>query len=138
MRCRPATSDARQTEVSYAYTPQSTAPIFPACTRLPCRRFQLNCVFVVFFQAEDGLRDIGVPGVQTCALPIFANLQSGSGTAAHVEDHHSANPLQRNRTGQGHLDDARFLGIPCYSKCFTERAGLGVSHSCSARIVSKS
>src|SRR5947209_18381047 len=25
-----------------------------------------------FFQAEDGIRDIGVTGVQTCALPIFA------------------------------------------------------------------
>src|SRR3712207_3709092 len=26
---------------------------------------------VIFFQAEDGIRDIGVTGVQTCALPIF-------------------------------------------------------------------
>src|SRR3712207_9040450 len=25
----------------------------------------------VFFQAEDGIRDIGVTGVQTCALPIW-------------------------------------------------------------------
>src|SRR3712207_9540285 len=25
-----------------------------------------------FFQAEDGIRDIGVTGVQTCALPIWA------------------------------------------------------------------
>src|SRR3712207_2965387 len=28
------------------------------------------CYFF-FFQAEDGIRDIGVTGVQTCALPIF-------------------------------------------------------------------
>src|SRR5215203_3273548 len=27
-------------------------------------------VFCFFFQAEDGIRDIGVTGVQTCALPI--------------------------------------------------------------------
>src|SRR3712207_9464196 len=27
---------------------------------------------VFFFQAEDGIRDIGVTGVQTCALPISA------------------------------------------------------------------
>src|SRR5258707_4624621 len=27
-------------------------------------------LFVFFFQAEDGIRDIGVTGVQTCALPI--------------------------------------------------------------------
>src|SRR3712207_7081879 len=32
-----------------------------------------------FFQAEDGIRDIGVTGVQTCALPISAweTLESG-------------------------------------------------------------
>src|SRR3712207_8706760 len=27
-------------------------------------------LFIFFFQAEDGIRDIGVTGVQTCALPI--------------------------------------------------------------------
>ena len=31
------------------------------------------CFF--FFQAEDGIRDIGVTGVQTCALPIKAILK---------------------------------------------------------------
>src|SRR3712207_2977771 len=30
--------------------------------------------FFFFFQAEDGIRDIGVTGVQTCALPIFNQL----------------------------------------------------------------
>ena len=29
------------------------------------------CVYGFFFQAEDGIRDIGVTGVQTCALPIL-------------------------------------------------------------------
>src|SRR2546430_9469357 len=28
------------------------------------------CAHVVFFQAEDGIRDLTVTGVQTCALPI--------------------------------------------------------------------
>src|SRR2546430_5354650 len=28
-------------------------------------------VFFFFFQAEDGIRDLTVTGVQTCALPIF-------------------------------------------------------------------
>src|SRR5258707_7700744 len=27
--------------------------------------------YYFFFQAEDGIRDIGVTGVQTCALPIY-------------------------------------------------------------------
>src|SRR3712207_797992 len=34
-----------------------------------------------FFQAEDGIRDIGVTGVQTCALPIF--LSGGSVWKGH-------------------------------------------------------
>src|SRR2546429_6990728 len=37
----------------------------------------MRCVsFFFFFQAEDGIRDVAVTGVQTCALPIyFTNLQ---------------------------------------------------------------
>src|SRR3712207_9484164 len=31
----------------------------------------------VFFQAEDGIRDIGVTGVQTCALPIYPQRPTG-------------------------------------------------------------
>src|SRR5258707_8106502 len=30
----------------------------------------------IFFQAEDGIRDIGVTGVQTCALPISPHLRT--------------------------------------------------------------
>src|SRR5437764_9665807 len=30
-----------------------------------------SCVVCFFFQAEDGIRDTSVTGVQTCALPIF-------------------------------------------------------------------
>src|SRR5699024_5557614 len=29
-----------------------------------------NIIFIFFFQAEDGIRDRNVTGVQTCALPI--------------------------------------------------------------------
>src|SRR2546430_10878663 len=31
----------------------------------------LVILFFFFFQAEDGIRDLTVTGVQTCALPIF-------------------------------------------------------------------
>src|SRR2546430_8380564 len=31
-----------------------------------------------FFQAEDGIRDLTVTGVQTCALPIFDALDAGA------------------------------------------------------------
>src|SRR5256712_7619571 len=33
--------------------------------------------FFFFFQAEDGIRDLIVTGVQTCALPIFAGQRGG-------------------------------------------------------------
>src|SRR2546429_2144260 len=36
----------------------------------------LMCLFCFFFfQAEDGIRDVAVTGVQTCALPIFSGAQ---------------------------------------------------------------
>src|SRR2546429_9517255 len=31
---------------------------------------------IFFFQAEDGIRDVAVTGVQTCALPIFFRLEA--------------------------------------------------------------
>src|SRR5258707_3051947 len=33
--------------------------------------FSMAALLIFFFQAEDGIRDIGVTGVQTCALPIY-------------------------------------------------------------------
>src|SRR6266550_8808691 len=32
---------------------------------------QSVALYFFFFQAEDGIRDVAVTGVQTCALPIF-------------------------------------------------------------------
>src|SRR3712207_8732073 len=37
---------------------------------MSCLRSSQIDAFFFFFQAEDGIRDIGVTGVQTCALPI--------------------------------------------------------------------
>src|SRR3989449_6915061 len=34
--------------------------------------------FLFFFQAEDGIRDVAVTGVQTCALPILRSGSSGT------------------------------------------------------------
>src|SRR3989442_4445165 len=49
-------------------------------TYVPTSLFSIN--FFFFFQAEDGIRDADVTGVQTCALPISiieSNLLSGAG-----------------------------------------------------------
>src|SRR3989441_2857932 len=37
--------------------------------------------FFFFFQAEDGIRDKLVTGVQTCALPIYLSLDDQAGDA---------------------------------------------------------
>src|SRR5256884_2978037 len=43
-------------------------------------------VFFFFFQAEDGIRDVAVTGVQTCALPI---LLCAIGSSTGTEDQRS-------------------------------------------------
>src|SRR2546429_3597150 len=37
----------------------------------------ISCTF--FFQAEDGIRDVAVTGVQTCALPICCRVSTQGG-----------------------------------------------------------
>src|SRR5689334_23970328 len=37
--------------------------------------FYIFFIFFFFFQAEDGIRDGTVTGVQTCALPIYAGVE---------------------------------------------------------------
>src|SRR3989454_2283107 len=41
--------------------------------------------FFFFFQAEDGIRDYKVTGVQTCALPIFTDESFTYGTYPDIE-----------------------------------------------------
>src|ERR1039457_6436916 len=36
--------------------------------------------YCIFFQAEDGIRDYKVTGVQTCALPIYLLVEGGAST----------------------------------------------------------
>src|SRR2546429_4572218 len=44
-----------------------------------------NCsVVFFFFQAEDGIRDVAVTGVQTCALPIFGVTVPSGATTGNV------------------------------------------------------
>src|SRR2546429_6661980 len=55
--------------------------------------------FFFFFQAEDGIRDVAVTGVQTCALPILMgnpifvetmNAMGGNGVAMGFNELYSA------------------------------------------------
>src|SRR5256886_7420893 len=67
-----------------------------------------NCFFF-FFQAEDGIRDLTVTGVQTCALPICVGV-GGKGTGASGEFACSA-------------------GWPCFQTGGACWAGAGFAHA---------
>src|SRR5437870_7185053 len=45
---------------------------------------KLTSIFFFFFQAEDGIRDGHVTGVQTCALPIWPRRARGRGRPART------------------------------------------------------
>src|SRR2546429_2768532 len=50
---------------------------------------------VFFFQAEDGIRDVAVTGVQTCALPICESFEFlvGGELLAHLRNKRRTNEL---------------------------------------------
>src|SRR2546430_11112702 len=49
-------------------------------------RVQDTLFMCFFFQAEDGIRDLTVTGVQTCALPISASLEDRTLDLLHPVD----------------------------------------------------
>src|SRR2546430_3139661 len=73
--------------------------------------FYFLCFF--FFQAEDGIRDLTVTGVQTCALPISRHrpqserVASGAACLAHLTDaycvtgHEDSHRTIARRAGRG-------------------------------------
>src|SRR3712207_7711723 len=64
-------------------------------------RSSLSSIFFFFFQAEDGIRDIGVTGVQTCALPIstWAAMRL-SGLLGATADRHAGRIAFRDQPGR--------------------------------------
>src|SRR5437016_10714564 len=70
----------------------------PACFLLKLMSFVL---FLFFFQAEDGIRDWSVTGVQTCALPILHSSawleSSNQDQSDEEEDSNQAEECRKNR-----------------------------------------
>src|SRR2546429_8773844 len=94
-----------------------------------------------FFQAEEGIRDVAVTGVQTCALPIFVGTLEFAGipatgaslwTLAACRRKPIANsllqqsglPIPRWTVAQGKIDDA--FPLPAIVKPAAEDASAGV------------
>src|SRR5437868_15422385 len=79
-------------------------------------------ISIFFFQAEDGIRDRNVTGVQTCALPISRTaVGRWDYGAAGIEQRNSAprRPLDRagqpRRIGPGRSEERR-VGKECRSR----------------------
>src|SRR5215216_7356421 len=65
-------------------------------------------VFFFFFQAEDGIRDDLVTGVQTCALPISAGLDAARGALDELVGRYGRDNVAVELWHHGDpLDDAR-------------------------------
>src|SRR5690554_8203977 len=66
----------------------------------------LSCFLCFFFQAEDGIRDADVTGVQTCALPILLGIRA----------YHEAGGVMEEQNGGvallAQLDELGGLGSP--------------------------
>src|SRR3712207_8121672 len=76
-------------------------------------------MFLFFFQAEDGIRDIGVTGVQTCALPISSSNERafrpslcipGSVQSDHRREQHCGEIRHKTRS------EERRVGKECRSR----------------------
>src|SRR2546430_4666624 len=50
----------------------------------------ISVVIFFFFQAEDGIRDLTVTGVQTCALPISTTFIGDTDVTAPIRQFHGA------------------------------------------------
>src|SRR2546429_9388607 len=83
-------------------------------------------VLFFFFQAEDGIRDVAVAGVQTCALPI-----SDPGEQERIAGHHSGDEVAmacgaKRESGSG-TDVIRSV-LARTSRCEELRPGTGAAN----------
>src|SRR3989475_9625288 len=84
--------------------------------------FAVWFLFFFFFQAEDGIRDLTVTGVQTCALPILLvvgeAIETGRGLFRHRRRAHRAGaggPARQIGMGAERSEERR-VGKECRSR----------------------
>src|SRR2546422_5325592 len=90
--------------------------------------------YFFFFQAEDGIRDVAVTGVQTCALPISPDCPEGMSNAITREEqefngrysrasgaileavYHALDPNNQQNFGDAPRSEERRVGKECRSR----------------------
>src|SRR2546429_6138843 len=77
---------------------------------------------VVVFQAEDGIRDVAVTGVQTCALPIYSTIRPKPGERLET---HPRRARDLRRRGRDRRSDGEFAESACATQrdCCRKEAG---------------
>src|SRR3989475_2614575 len=95
-----------KSNLAYPHNSPTSLPFSSGITRIS--------VFF-FFQAEDGIRDLTVTGVQTCALPISAH-----STPAFTGDSAKVNTVA-------------YHSVPVISRVIGPPTGPSVAGSCSVR-----
>src|SRR5256886_11575644 len=77
-------------------------------------------LFFFFFQAEDGIRDLTVTGVQTCALPIWSSGRKSIDNAQRTGWPHFSRARYKRLLGPQRLDgvrsEERRVGKECRSR----------------------
>src|SRR5438874_11154422 len=90
----------------------------------PGWRSELQCRndALFFFQAEDGIRDLYVTGVQTCALPIFPLIIHAMGALWHTAGMRKgmAFPVRFVSAGQTVRSEERRVGKECRSRWWAD------------------
>src|SRR5688572_29804121 len=84
---------------------------FMARLILSLHRTRVCQVCSFFFQAEDGIRDLTVTGVQTCALPIWSSPAPGTTSIAAT-----LSPWQPWRKDATPRSEERRVGKECRSR----------------------
>src|SRR5262249_57937912 len=77
------------------------------------------------FQAEDGIRDWSVTGVQTCALPIFATPTAAKSNVLLMKNNSVPSKDQNGRNAPSR-ETCRL--VPVLEKGCTQTSGLAVSN----------
>src|SRR2546430_10511979 len=92
-----------------------------ASTSMSCRNLSGECYLL---HAEDGIRDLTVTGVQTCALPISS--MPGEASSLLMVDHNASKARRRDERTKGTLDAHPLAGIPFRHRYSSNKKGLGV------------